>query len=92
MLCILESTIESIQNKNRNIQTYITYNLCNHYIYILVIISIKYVKLITTYSMLYDTCDYHILHYSKVIIVHRITTVLTVNLTSKRMNNSCALL
>ena len=92
MLCIIESTIESIQNKNRNIQAYITYNLCNHYIYKLVIISIKYVKLITTYSMLYDTCDYHILHYSKVIIVHRITTVLTVNLTSKRMNNSCALL
>ena len=42
--------------------------------------------------MLYDTCDYHILHYSKLIIVHRITTVLIVNLTSKRMNNSCALL
>ena len=36
------------------------------------IILIKYVKLITTYSMLYDTCDYHILHYSKLIIVHRI--------------------
>ena len=32
MLCIVESTIESIQNKNRKIQTYITYNLCNHYI------------------------------------------------------------
>ena len=30
------------------------------------IISIKYLKLITTYSMLYDTCDYHILHYSKI--------------------------
>ena len=42
--------------------------------------------------MLYDTCDYHILHYSKLIIVHHITTVLIVNLTSKRMNNSCALL
>ena len=26
--------------------------------------------------MLYDTCDYHILHYSKLIIVHPITTVL----------------
>ena len=56
------------------------------------IISIKYLKLITTYSMLYDTCDYHILHYSKLIIVHPITTVLIVNLTSKRMVNSCALL
>ena len=32
MTCIVESTIESIQNKNRKIQTYITYNLCNHYI------------------------------------------------------------
>ena len=38
--------------------------------------------------MLYDTCNYHILHYSKLIIVHPITTVLIVNLTSKRMNNS----
>ena len=38
--------------------------------------------------MLYDTCDYLILHYSKSIIVHRITTVLIVDLTSKRMNNS----
>ena len=28
--------------------------------------------------MLYDTCNYHILHYSKLIIVHPITTVLTV--------------
>ena len=41
--------------------------------------------------MLYDTCDYHILNYSKLIIAHHITTVLIVNLTSKRMNNSCAL-
>ena len=32
MICIVESTIESIQNKNRKIQTYSTYNLCNHYI------------------------------------------------------------
>ena len=40
--------------------------------------------------MLYDTCNYHILHYSKLIIVHPITTVLIVNLRSKRMNNSCA--
>ena len=32
MICIVESTIESIQNKNRKIQTYITYNLYNHYI------------------------------------------------------------
>ena len=91
MICIVESTIESTQNKSRKIQTYITYNLCN-IIYNLVIISIKYVKLIATYSMLYDTCDYHILHYSKLIIVHHITKVLIVNLTSKRMNNSCALL
>ena len=37
--------------------------------------------------MLYDTCNYHILHYSKLIIVHPITTVLIVNLTSKRMGN-----
>ena len=42
--------------------------------------------------MLYDTCNYHILYYSKLINVHPITTVLKVNLTSKRMNNSCALL
>ena len=56
------------------------------------IISIKYVNLITTYSMLYDTCDYYILHYSKLIVAHHITTVLIVNLTSKRMNNSCVLL
>ena len=42
--------------------------------------------------MLYDTCNYHILYHSKLINVHPITTVLTVNLTSKRMNNSCALL
>ena len=40
--------------------------------------------------MLYDTCNYHILHYSKLIIVHPITTVLIVDLTSKRMNNFCA--
>ena len=32
MICIVESTIESLQNKNRKIQTYITYNLCSHYI------------------------------------------------------------
>ena len=32
MICIVESTIESLQNKNRKIQTYITYNLCNPYI------------------------------------------------------------
>ena len=32
MICIVESTIESIQNKNTKIQTYITYNLYNHYI------------------------------------------------------------
>ena len=42
--------------------------------------------------MLYDTSNYHILHYSKLIIVHPIATVLIVDLTSKRMNNSCALL
>ena len=55
----------------------------------LVIISLK---LITTYSMLYDTSNYHMLHYSKLIILHPITTELIVNLTSKRMNNSGALL
>ena len=32
MICIVESTIESIQNKNKKIQVYITYNLYNHYI------------------------------------------------------------
>ena len=32
MVCIFESTIESIQNKNTKIQTYITYNLYNNYI------------------------------------------------------------
>ena len=32
MTCIVESTIESIQNKNTKIQTYITYSLYNHYI------------------------------------------------------------
>ena len=32
--------------------------------------------------MLYDTCNYHTLHYSKLIIGHPITTVLIVNLTS----------
>ena len=32
--------------------------------------------------MLYDTCDYHILHYSKLIIVHPITTVLIAGLGS----------
>ena len=42
--------------------------------------------------MLYDTFDYHILYYSKLIIVRPITTVPIVDLTSKRMNNSCALL
>ena len=63
MICIVESTIESIQNKNRKKQTHITLYVTIKYN--LVIISIKYVKLITTYSMLYDTCDYHILHYSK---------------------------
>ena len=42
--------------------------------------------------MLYDTCNYHILHYSKLIIVHPITTVglLIVDLTFNSMNNSCA--
>ena len=76
MICIVESTIESLQNKNTKIQTIITHNLYTHYI--------QY--------PLYDTCDYHILHYSKLIIVHPITTVPIVYLTSKRMNNSCALL
>ena len=32
MICIVESTIESIQNKNTKMQTYITYNLYNNYI------------------------------------------------------------
>ena len=77
MTCIVESTLESIQNKNRKIQT-LLHIIYVTIIYNLVIISIKYVKLITTYSMLYDTCNYHILHYSKLIIVHRITTVLIV--------------
>ena len=36
--------------------------------------------------MLYGTCNYHILYYSKLIIVHHITKVLIVNLTSKRIN------
>ena len=32
MICIVESTIESVQNKNTKIQTYITSNLYNVYI------------------------------------------------------------
>ena len=36
--------------------------------------------------MLYDICNYHILHYSKLIIVRPITTIRIVNLTSKRMH------
>ena len=32
MICIVESTIESIQNKNTKIYTYITYSSYNHYI------------------------------------------------------------
>ena len=40
--------------------------------------------------MLYNTFNYHILYYSKLIIVHPITTVLIVDLTFNRMNNSCA--
>ena len=97
MICIVESAIESLQNKNTNNTLIICYIHILHIIDItiifnLVIISIKYLKLITTYSMLYDTCNYHILYYSKLIIVHPITTVLIVDLTSKRMNNSCALL
>ena len=71
MISIVESTIESIQNKTEKYR-HILYIIYVTIIYNLVIISIKYVKLITTYSMLYDTCDYHILHYSKLIIVHRI--------------------
>ena len=82
---------------NNRINTKQKYRHTLHIIYItiiynLVIISIKYLKLITTNSMLYDTCDYHILHYSKLFNVHPITTVLIVDLTSKRMINSCALL
>ena len=43
-------------------------------------------------TFILDTFNYHILYYSKLIIVHPITTVLIVNMASKRMNNSCALL
>ena len=32
MICKVESTIESLQNKNTKIQTYITHNLYSHYI------------------------------------------------------------
>ena len=32
MICKVESTIESLQNKNTKIQTNIKYNLYNHYI------------------------------------------------------------
>ena len=98
MICIVESAIESLQNKNTIIfRLFATYIIILHIIDItiifnLVIISIKKLKTITTYSMLYDTCNYHILHYSKLIIVHPITTILIVDLTSKRMNNSCELL
>ena len=88
MICI----VESIQNKKKEKYRHILHIIYVTIIYNLVIISIKYVKLITTYSMLYDTWDYHILYYSKLIIVPPITTVLIVNLTSKRMNNPCALL
>ena len=91
MICIVESTIESLQNKNTKIKTNITHNLYNHYIQFSDYFN-KIFKLITTYSMLYGTCNYHILYYSKLINVHPITTVLIVNLTSKRMNSSCALL
>ena len=38
--------------------------------------------------MLYDTFNYHILQFLKLIIVHHITTVLVIDLTSKRINNS----
>ena len=40
--------------------------------------------------MLYNTFNYRILHYSKLIIVHPITTVLIVDLTFNRTNNYCA--
>ena len=91
MICIVESTIESIQKTPQKYR-HILHIIYITIIYNLVIILIKYLKLITTYSMLFDTCNYHILHYSKLIIVHPISTVLIVNLTSKRVNNSCALL
>ena len=42
--------------------------------------------------MLYDTFNDQIFHHSKSVTVHHITTVLIVDLTSKRVNNSCALL
>ena len=32
MICKVESTIESLQNKNTKIQTNITYNLYNYYL------------------------------------------------------------
>ena len=47
MICLVESTIESIPNKNTKIQTYITYNLYNHYIQFSDYFK-KYLKLITT--------------------------------------------
>ena len=96
-ISIVELAIESIQNKN-TITLIICYIQILHIVDItiifnFVIISIKELKLITTYSMLYDICNYHILHYSKLITVHHITTVLIiVNLTSKNINNSCVLL
>ena len=70
MICIVESTIELIQNKNTYIYYIIIVNV--KIIFNLVIISIK-LKLITTYSVSYDTVNYHIiLYYSKLIIVHPI--------------------
>ena len=60
MICIVESTIESKQK--HKIHTYITYSLYNHYIQYSDHFN-KIIKLITTSSILYDTCDYHILHY-----------------------------
>ena len=91
---IVESTIESIQNKNTKILglfgTYIIVIIA--IIFNLVTKLIKQFKLITACYFLYDTFNYHIFHYSRFIIVHHITTVLNINLTSNNMNNSCALL
>ena len=98
MARIVKSTNESVKNKNTKILTlfgtYVYYiKVIITIIFHLVNISLKQLKLIITYfTMLYDTCDYHILNYSKLINVYLITTVRIANLTSKSMNNSCALL
>ena len=89
MVCIVESTLESIQKILRSFGTYITTIVfipviiltniikINNYIFY----DIRYINLTTIYSTI-----------QKLIIVHHITIVLVVNLPSKRMYNSCALL